>query len=155
MPFQEALDFFADRPFLCERIRLVCDLGLGYMQLGQPLSTVSGGEAQRLKLAREMGKYRNRKNLLYLFDEPTVGLHSQDVLRVLEVMERIVESGNTVVMVEHDPEMILRSDYVIDMGPGAGRHGGKVIFHGAPCDLLRHRESKTADSLRSRLGLEG
>ena len=155
MPFQEALDFFADRPFLCERIRLVCDLGLGYMQLGQPLSTVSGGEAQRLKLAREMGKYRNRKNLLYLFDEPTVGLHSQDVLRVLEVMERIVESGNTVVMVEHDPEMILRSDYVIDMGPGAGRHGGKVIFHGAPCDLLRHRESKTADYLRSRLGLEG
>ncbi len=155
MPFRESLDFFADSPFLYERIRLVCDLGLGYMQLGQPLSTVSGGEAQRLKLVREMGKYRNRKNLLYLFDEPTVGLHSQDVLRVLHVMKRIVESGNTVVMVEHDPEMILGSDHVIDMGPGAGRHGGRVMFCGSPFDLLKHRGSKTADYLRSRLAPEG
>lgn len=155
MPFQEALDFFADRPFLYERIQLVCDLGLGYMQLGQPLSTVSGGEAQRLKLVREMSKYRHRKNLLYLFDEPTIGLHSRDVLRVLHVMRQIVERGNTVVMVEHDPEMILRSDHVIDMGPGAGRHGGKVMFCGSPCDLLKHRESKTADYLRSRLVPEG
>lgn len=151
MPFREALDFFADRPFLYERIRLVCDLGLGYMQLGQPLSTVSGGEAQRLKLVREMGKYRNRKNLLYLFDEPTVGLHSQDIRRVLDVMKKIVEGGNTVVMVEHDAEMILRSDHVIDMGPGAGRHGGRVMFYGSPFDLLKHRESKTTDYLRSRL----
>lgn len=108
-------------------------------------------EAPRLKLVREMGKYRNRKNLLYLFDEPTVGLHSQDIRRVLDVMKKIVEGGNTVVMVEHDAEMILRSDHVIDMGPGAGRHGGRVMFCGSPFDLLKHRESKTADYLRSRL----
>lgn len=151
MSFREALSFFTDIPFIYEKIRLACDLGLGYLKLGQPLSTVSGGEAQRLKLAREMGRYKSRKNLLYIFDEPTIGLHSSDILCILKVMKSIVESGNTVVMVEHNPEMILNSDHVIEMGPGAGKHGGRVMFCGSPFELLRHRGLKTADYLRDYL----
>lgn len=152
MSFSEALSFFTDNAFIYDKVKLVCDLGLGYMKLGQQLSTVSGGEAQRLKLAREMSKYKNKKNLLYIFDEPTIGLHSNDVICILNVMKRIVENGNTVVMVEHNPEMILNSDYIIDMGPGAGRHGGNVMFCGSPYKLLRCKGIKTADYLRAYLG---
>ena len=103
------------------------------------------------KLAREMSKYKNQKHLLYLFDEPTIGLHSQDVMYVLNVMKRIVQSGNTVVMVEHNPEMILNSDYVIEMGPGAGKHGGRIMFCGSPYKLVRCKGLKTTDYLREYL----
>ena len=151
MSFSEALSFFMDNSFIYDKVKLVCDLGLGYMSLGQPLSTVSGGEAQRLKLAREMSKYKNQKNLLYLFDEPTIGLHSKDVMCVLNVMKRIVQSGNTVVMVEHNPEMILNSDYIIEMGLGAGKHGGRIMFCGSPYKLVRCKGLKTADYLREYL----
>lgn len=153
MSFGEALVFFEKQPFLYEKIKLVCDLGLDYMQLGQQLSTVSGGEAQRLKLAREMSKYKNRGNLLYIFDEPTVGLHFDDITKIIEVMKRIVADKNTVVMVEHNPDMILNSDYVIDMGPNAGRHGGEVMFCGTPAELLNHTSSKTAEYLREYVGV--
>lgn len=148
MTFTEALDFFKDQAAIYDKVKLVCDLGLGYMQLGQSLSTVSGGEAQRLKLAREMSRYKNRKNLIYVFDEPTIGLHSKDVTRILQVMRRIVTDQNTVVLIEHNPDMILNSDYIIDMGPGAGRHGGEIMFCGTPLQLLEQAHSKTADYLR-------
>lgn len=148
MTFTEALVFFKDQAAIYDKVKLVCDLGLGYMQLGQSLSTVSGGEAQRLKLAREMSRYKNRKNLIYIFDEPTIGLHSKDVTRILQVMKRIVTNQNTVVLIEHNPDMILNSDYIIDMGPGAGRYGGEIMFCGTPLQLLEQAHSKTADYLR-------
>ena len=149
MSFSKALNFFKDNKNIYEKVSLVCDLGLGYMQLGQQLSTVSGGEAQRLKLAREMSKYKNKKNLLYLFDEPTVGLHSKDVLRIIDIMKRITSQNNTVVVVEHNPDMMLTADYIIDMGPGAGRHGGTVVFSGTPKELIDNAQTKTADYLRN------
>lgn len=152
MTFAEALAFFENDQGICDRVRLVCDLGLGYMQLGQSLSSVSGGEAQRLKLAREMSRYKNKKNLLYLFDEPTIGLHSRDVARIIQVFGRIVANNNTVVLVEHHPDVILISDYVIDMGPGAGRHGGEVLFSGTPLQFLEQAHSKTAEYLRDYVG---
>lgn len=149
MTFAEALKFFEPHKNIRDKIKLVCDLGLGYMQLGQPLSTISGGEAQRMKLAREMSKYKNKRNLLYIFDEPTIGLHSKDIERIIEIMRRLVENQNTVVLVEHNPDMILNADYVIDLGPGGGKRGGEVMFTGTPLKLLREGNSKTADYLRN------
>ena len=102
-----------------------------------------------MKLAKEMTKYRNKKNLLYIFDEPTVGLHSKDVSRFIEVIRHIVDAQNTVVLVEHNPDMILNSEYIIDLGPGAGKHGGEVMFAGTPSQLLEHAASKTAEYLRN------
>lgn len=148
MTFQEALCFFGDCKDIFEKVKLVCELGLGYMQLGQPLCTLSGGEAQRMKLAREMTKYKNKKNLFYIFDEPTVGLHSKDVGMLIEVIQNIVKGGNTVLLVEHNPDMILSADYIIDMGPGAGKYGGEVMFAGTPSQMLEHATSKTAQYLR-------
>lgn len=155
MTFKEALSFFADYKSVYEKVKLVCDLGLGYMQLGQPLNTLSGGEAQRMKLAREMSRYKNKKNLLYIFDEPTVGLHAKDVSRIIEVMRRIVEGKNTVVLVEHNPDMILSADYIIDLGPGAGKHGGEVMFTGTPSQMIEQAHSKTADYLRNYMQTDG
>lgn len=153
MSFTEALIFFKKHAVIYDKVKLVCDLGLGYMQLGQSLSTVSGGEAQRLKLAREMSRYKNRKNLIYVFDEPTIGLHSKDIIRILQVIHQIVANQNTVVLIEHNPDMILNSDYIIDMGPGAGRHGGEIMFCGTPSQLLKQAYSKTADYLRDYVGI--
>ena len=149
MTFTEALVFFQNHAAIQDKVKLVCDLGLGYMQLGQSLSTISGGEAQRLKLAREMSRYKHRKNLIYIFDEPTIGLHSKDIIRILQVMRHIVSNQNTVVLIEHNPDMILSSDYIIDMGPGAGKHGGEIMFCGTPSQLLEQAHSKTAEYLRN------
>ncbi len=148
MTFSEASGFFEHEKNICEKTRLVCDLGLGYMQLGQPFQTLSGGEAKRMKLAKEMTRYRNKKNLLYIFDEPTVGLHTKDVERILSVMRRIIESKNTVVVVEHNPVLILNADYIIDLGPDAGKHGGEIVFAGTPAQMLAHAGTKTSDYLR-------
>lgn len=151
LTFSKALMFFEDTRRIHEKIQLVCDLGLGYMALGQPLSTVSGGEAQRLKLAKEMSRYKNTKNLIYIFDEPTVGLHTKDISYIINIMKRITSNQNTVVVVEHNPEVILNSDYIIDMGPGSGNDGGNVIFTGTPYELLERSTSKTAEYLRDYL----
>lgn len=148
MTFSEASGFFGHEKSICEKTMLVCDLGLGYMQLGQPFQTLSGGEAKRMKLAKEMTRYRNKKNLLYIFDEPTVGLHTKDVERLLAVMRRIIEAGNTVVVVEHNPDMIRNADYIIDLGPDAGRHGGEIVFTGTPAQLLANARTKTSEYLR-------
>lgn len=151
MTFQEALCFFEDCKEIFGKVKLVCDLGLGYMQMGQPLCTLSGGEAQRMKLAREMTKYKNKKNLFYIFDEPTIGLHSKDVGMLGEVIRTIIEGGNTVLLVEHNPDMILSADYIIDMGPGGGKYGGEVMFAGTLSQMLEHATSKTAQYLRKYL----
>lgn len=152
MTFNEALRFFVNQERIYDKVKLVCDLGLGYMQLGQPLNTVSGGEAQRMKLAREMSRYKNKKNLLFIFDEPTIGLHSEDLKYILAVMRCIISNKNTIVIVEHNPDVILNSDFIIDMGPDSGRYGGNVMFTGTPSELLEQAQSRTADYLRDYIG---
>ena len=117
-------------------------------------STLSGGESQRMKLAKEMTQYRNKKNLLYIFDEPTVGLHAKDVSRFIEVIRHIADAQNTVVLVEHNPDIILSAEYIIDLGPGAGRHGGEVVFAGTPSQMLECADSKTAEYLRNYVQVE-
>lgn len=148
MTFAKATDFFEHEKNIYEKAKLVCDLGLGYMQLGQPFQTLSFGETKRMKLAKEMTRYRNKKNLLYIFDEPTAGLHTKDTEKILAVMRRIIQAQNTVVVVEHNPDIILNSDHIIDLGPGAGKHGGEIVFTGTPTQMLAYAQTKTADYLR-------
>jgi excinuclease UvrABC ATPase subunit len=120
------------------------DVGLDYLSLGQPLSTLSGGECQRIKLASELHK----KGSVYVMDEPTTGLHMSDISHLLEVMNRLVDAGNTVVVIEHNLHIIKNADWIIDMGPEGGHKGGKVIFEGTPRALLSAKGSLTSQYLR-------
>jgi excinuclease ABC subunit A len=131
MPIEEALDFFAHIPKIRRRVETLNDVGLGYMRLGQPATTLSGGEAQRVKLAAELCKVATGRTL-YILDEPTTGLHFADIQRLLEVLMRLVEAGNTVVVIEHNLDVIKVSDRIIDLGPEGGEEGGQVIAKGTP-----------------------
>lgn len=144
---QEAALFFENRPRLHRRLHLLLDVGLGYVNLGQTLTTLSGGEGMRLKLAKELFGSRKAGSTLYLLDEPTRGLHPCDVEHFLTLVERLIDAGNTVVVVEHNEYVIMQSDWVIDLGPGGGDQGGRVMFAGTPADLLASK-SATARYLR-------
>ncbi len=146
----EAAAAFADRPKIARPLRLLQDVGLGYLQLGQPLTKLSGGEAQRLKLAKEL-LTAGRTRTLYLLDEPTSGLHPQDVEHFLALLNRLVDGGNSVVVVEHNQQVVCASDWVVDLGPEGGEAGGRVMFAGTPADLVKHGEGATADFLRMAL----
>ncbi|MFI7351708.1 ATP-binding cassette domain-containing protein [Streptomyces sp. NPDC049936] len=139
----QALDHFAD-PGLRRRLRALHDVGLTYLTLGQPLSTLSGGERQRIKLATRL----HRTGAVYVLDEPTTGLHMSDVQGLLALLDRLVDTGNTVVVVEHNLDVVAHADWVVDLGPDGGRDGGRVIFEGTPRDLLAARGSSTAEHLR-------
>lgn len=139
----QALDHFAD-PGLRRRLRALHDVGLTYLTLGQPLSTLSGGERQRIKLATRL----HRTGAVYVLDEPTTGLHMSDVQGLLALLDRLVDTGNTVVVVEHNLDVVAHADWVVDLGPDGGRDGGRVIFEGTPRDLLADRGSSTAEHLR-------
>ena len=143
LTIHQALEFFS-QPKIHERLQCMLDVGLGYMTLGQPTSTLSGGEVQRLKLASELHKQGN----VYVLDEPTTGLHNQDVARLLQLLRRIVTAGNTVIVVEHRQELIAQADWIIDLGPEGGRNGGKVMFTGTPEQLLACADSLTGQYLR-------
>lgn len=143
LTIHQALEFFP-QPKIHERLQCMLDVGLGYMTLGQPTSTLSGGEVQRLKLASELHKQGN----VYVLDEPTTGLHNRDVARLLQLLRRIVAAGNTVIVVEHRQELIAQADWVIDLGPEGGRKGGKVMFTGTPEQLLACADSLTGQYLR-------
>lgn len=146
LTINQALDFFP-QPKIQERLQCMLDVGLGYMTLGQPTSTLSGGEIQRLKLASELHKQGN----VYVLDEPTTGLHNRDVERLLALLRHIVDQGNTVIVVEHRQELIAQADWVIDLGPEGGRAGGEILFTGTPEQLLACPHSLTGQYLRANI----
>ncbi len=144
---EEALELFKEIPAAHTRLKVLSDVGLGYLQLGQPATTLSGGEAQRVKLAKELGR-RVTGRTLYLLDEPTTGLHLADTARLLGVLQRLVEAGNTVIVVEHNLELVKTADWVIDLGPEGGAAGGKLIAEGAPEQIAAVPGSYTGQCLR-------
>lgn len=148
MTVEEACIFFAEDLQIYQGLDIVREVGLGYLRLGQSATELSGGEAQRIKLATELQK-NSKGSSLYVLDEPTTGLHPSDVDRLLLQLNRLVDNGNTVIVVEHDMQVIAQSDWVIDMGPGAGDEGGKVVFSGIPEALCKNADSKTAKYLKA------
>jgi excinuclease ABC subunit A len=144
MTFAEAARFFAAIPSIRRAVQFVCDVGLGYLCLGQPSPTLSGGEAQRIKLAQQLVKPSNG-HTFYILDEPTTGLHTADVQRLIDVLQKLVDEGNTVAVIEHNMEIIKETDYLIDLGPEGGHNGGRVVATGSPKELLRYtKKSHTA-----------
>ncbi|GAB3315753.1 excinuclease ABC subunit UvrA [Haloplanus rallus] len=150
MEVDEALDFFSANPGIRRRLELLRDVGLGYMRLGQPSTTLSGGEAQRVKLAEELGK-KDSGETLYLLDEPTTGLHSEDERKLVEVLHRLADAGNTVVVIEHELDLVKNADHVIDLGPEGGEGGGEVVARGTPESVARDDASHTGRYLRDLL----
>jgi excinuclease ABC subunit A len=146
-----AADFFDEEPQISRALKVVREVGLGYLRLGQPATELSGGEAQRIKLATELQRAQHG-NTLYILDEPTTGLHPSDVERLMAQLNRLVEEGNTVVIVEHDMDVIGQSDWIIDIGPGAGEEGGRIVVQGTPEKITSHRKSKTAYYLKKHIG---
>ena len=153
MTVEDALHFFANRPSLAKKIQTLYDVGLGYIKLGQPATTLSGGEAQRVKLASELQKRPTGKTL-YILDEPTTGLHTDDVKRLIKVLQRIVDHGDTVLVIEHNLDVIKVSDYIIDLGPDGGDAGGKIIATGTPEEVANSPSSYTGQYLKKVLKKE-
>ena len=147
----DGLDFFEAQNRIVERLELLNDVGLGYLHLGQSATTLSGGEAQRVKLATELAK-RDTGRTLYILDEPTTGLHFEDVRLLLEVLHRLVEKGNSVLVIEHNLDVIKTADWVIDLGPEGGSRGGRIVAEGTPEAVARVEASHTGTFLRRVLG---
>ena len=143
----EALEFFAAFPKMVKKLQTLHDVGLGYIRLGQPAPTLSGGEAQRVKLAKELSK-RSTGRTLYVLDEPSVGLHAADVHKLIDVLQRLVDAGNTVLIIEHNLDIIKVADYIIDLGPEGGEAGGEVIATGTPEEICQVSASYTGEYLR-------
>jgi excinuclease ABC subunit A len=154
MPIEEASGFFEAIPAIHRHLKTLVDVGLGYVRLGQPAPTLSGGEAQRVKLASELQK-RSTGRTVYVLDEPTTGLHFEDIRKLLKVLESLVDKGNTVIVIEHNLDVIKTADWLIDMGPAGGHRGGSVVAVGTPEELAEVPESFTGDFLRGPLGLTG
>jgi excinuclease ABC subunit A len=142
-----AWQFFSDALHVHRALSVLREVGLGYLRLGQPATELSGGEAQRIKLATELQRI-TRGDTLFVLDEPTTGLHAADVERLVEQLDKLVDAGNTVLVVEHDMRVVGRSDWVIDIGPGAGDDGGRVIASGTPAEVATAMTSRTAPYLR-------
>ncbi len=151
MTINQAVEFFAGHPKILSKIKVLQDIGLGYIKLGQPSSTLSGGENQRVKLATELAK-RDTGRTMFILDEPTTGLHFHDIEVLMGVLNRLVDRGNTVVVIEHNLDVVKSADYVIDMGPGGGKNGGTIVATGTPEDIAK-AESPTAPFLAQELGL--
>jgi excinuclease ABC subunit A len=143
MTVDEALRFFGEEPLISRSLQMLHEVGLGYLRLGQPATELSGGEAQRIKLATELQRL-GKGNTLYVLDEPTTGLHPSDVEKLVVQLNRLVDAGNTVIVVEHDMHVIAQSDWVIDIGPGAGNEGGQIVAQGTPQEVALVKGSKTA-----------
>ena len=150
MTIDEACEFFANIPNIISKLKTIQEVGLGYIRLGQPATTFSGGEAQRIKLATELAR-RSTGKTLYILDEPTTGLHTDDVKRLLSILNRLVDGGNTMIIIEHNLHVIKSADWVIDMGPEGGQNGGQIIAEGTPEDLAKRNVSPTGEFLRQYL----
>ncbi len=152
MTIDEAVEFFANIPAIAPKLKTIQEVGLGYIKLGQPATTFSGGEAQRIKLATELSR-RSTGKTLYILDEPTTGLHTDDVRRLLEILGRLVDGGNSMIIIEHNLHVIKCADWIIDMGPEGGLHGGEVMAEGTPEQLAKRSDTPTGKYLKETLGL--
>ena len=150
MSINEACDFFKPIPKIYRKLRALKEVGLGYINLGQPSTTLSGGEAQRVKLASELSK-KDTGNTLFILDEPTTGLHFEDIRVLLGILNILVDKGNTVMIIEHNLDVIKQADYIFDIGPEGGRNGGKLVCKGTPEELVLNQESHTAKFLKKEL----
>ena len=147
MPIEEAAAFFESHPKIQRKIQALLDVGLGYIKLGQPSTTLSGGEAQRIKLATEFGK-KATGNTIFVLDEPTTGLHFEDIQVLLNVLQLLVDKGNTVLVIEHNLDMIKCADYLIDLGPEGGKNGGQITAEGTPEQVAKNKKSVTGVFLK-------
>jgi len=150
MTINQAVEFFNAVPSIKQKLKALQQVGLGYITLGQPSTTLSGGESQRVKLSAELAK-RNTGNTLYILDEPTTGLHFEDIRVLLHVLNNIVDKGNTVIVIEHNLDVIKMADHIIDLGKDGGAKGGYIIAEGAPESLSQHKDSYTAAYLKEEL----
>jgi excinuclease ABC subunit A len=154
MTIEESLIFFKDSKEIITKLNPLMQVGLGYVCLGQSSNTLSGGEAQRVKLASFLGQEKTTEKYLFIFDEPTTGLHFHDVRKLLEALQALVEKGHTVLVIEHNMEIIKSADWVIDLGPEGGKMGGNLVFQGTPEDLVHCLESPTAPFLAEKLSIK-
>jgi excinuclease ABC subunit A len=152
MPCEEGLEFFANQPNIARHLSTIVDVGLGYVRLGQPAPTLSGGEAQRVKLASELAK-RSTGHTIYVLDEPTTGLHFEDIRKLLTVLGRLVDQGNTVLVIEHNLDVIKTADWIVDLGPEGGDGGGTVVVEGPPELVAKTDASYTGQFLKPLLGV--
>ena len=150
MTVEEAVEFFQNVPYLYRKIKVLEEVGLGYITLGQSAVTLSGGEAQRVKLSTELSKKDTGKTF-YILDEPTTGLHFEDIQHLLDVLNKLVDRGNTVLVIEHQMDVIKVADHIIDLGPEGGDGGGRILFEGTPEELVKNKESYTAEFLKPEL----
>ena len=150
MTVDDAVDFFAAIPKIARKVQTIKDVGLGYVTLGQPATTLSGGEAQRMKLASELHKRSTGKSF-YILDEPTTGLHTDDIARLLKVLQRFADDGNTVLVIEHNLDVIKIADHIIDLGPEGGVGGGTIVATGTPEEVAAVPESYTGRYLKEKL----
>ncbi len=151
LSIEEALEFFKNEKDVHKKLKPLNDVGLGYIKLGQSSSTLSGGEAQRVKLASFLGKENKKEHIFFIFDEPTTGLHFHDIQKLLDALNALVEKGHTVLVVEHNMEIIKCADWLIDLGPGGGKHGGELVFQGTPEEAIRCKKSFTGKYLKEKL----
>ena len=153
MTVEEALEFFDKIPKIKQKMQTLYDVGLSYIKLGQPSTTLSGGEAQRIKLATELSKRATGKTL-YILDEPTTGLHIADVHKLIEILQRLVDTGNTIIVIEHNLDLIKTADNIIDIGPEGGDKGGEIIAIGTPEQVMKNDKSYTGKFLKSHIERE-
>ncbi len=147
MTVNQAVEFFENLPKIHRKLKTLQDVGLGYVKLGQPATTLSGGEAQRVKLATELSRKSTGKTL-YILDEPTTGLHIADIHKLLEVLNRLVTGGDSVLVIEHNMDVIKSADYIIDLGPEGGKGGGRVVAAGTPEEIIKVKKSYTGQFLK-------
>ena len=147
MTIDEAVTFFENVPKIARKLQVIQDVGLGYIKLGQPATTLSGGEAQRVKLATELSR-RSTGKTLYILDEPTTGLHTADIAKLLVILQRLVDGGDTVVVIEHNLDVIKTADYLIDLGPEGGDQGGTLVAEGTPEQIVKVKKSYTGKYLK-------
>ena len=154
MTINQAVEFFENVPNILHKIKVLQEVGLGYIKLGQSSTTLSGGESQRVKLATELSK-RDTGQTIYILDEPTTGLHFEDIRVLMEVLQKLVERGNTVIVIEHNLDVIKVADYLIDMGPEGGRGGGQLLYQGTPEGLVKSEKGYTWKFLKEEMAESG